>query len=356
MGPYPPPHGGVQTHLVAIRRRLIENQIPCAVINLTRHRKPVADEVYYPQSALEVLRLLARLRYDIIHLHIGGNLTRRLLALGFLCSLMPRKKTVLTFHSGGYPVSEEGRSARPRSLCGFVLRRFDRVIGVNQELVDFFERVGVEHKRIRLIHPHALSTQAAADSLSPELAIFFETHQPVLSTVGLLEPEYDLALQIDALGLVHKRFPNAGLVIVGSGSLEEALRDLIGSKPYAKDILLCGDVPHAVTLRAIADSDVFLRTTLYDGDSISVREALHAGVPVIATNNGMRPDGIHLIGSRDLVALQNAIEDRVIRGSSGTHKASTDDQNLDAVLEVYREMMKEFEHGSLTKKFCEASE
>jgi len=84
--------------------------------------------------------------------------------------------------------------------------------------------------------------------------------------------------------------------------------------------LLCGDVPHAVTLRAIAESDVFLRTTLYDGDSISVREALHAGVCVIATDNGMRPDGIHLIGSRNLVALQNAIEDRVIRAAPKSTK------------------------------------
>ena len=356
MGPYPPPHGGVQTHMVAIRGHLRKNQIPCAVINLTRHRERAADEVYYPESAFEVVWLLLRLRYDIVHLHIGGNLTTRLLALGSFCSLMPRKKVVLTFHSGGYPASQQGRSARPRSLVGFALRRFHRVIGVNRELVTFFERVGVPASRIRLIHPHALSTQAPADVLPPQLQKFLDTHKPVLTTVGLLEPEYDLPLQIDCLGLVQKRFPNAGLVIVGSGSLEDELRNRISDKPYAKDILLCGDVPHSVTLRAIAESDVFLRTTLYDGDSISVREALHAGVCVIASDNGMRPDGTHLIESRDLVALQDAIEDRVIRGSSEKHQDSTDEQNLDAVLEVYRELMKEFEHGSLTKKFCQASD
>jgi glycogen(starch) synthase len=343
MGPYPPPHGGVQTHVVAIRRHLLENQIPCAVINLTRHRRPNADDVYYPKSALEVLRLLASLRYEIIHLHIGGNLTMRLLALGVLCCLMRRSKTVLTFHSGGYPVSEEGRTARPRSLRGFALRRFDRVIGVNRELVEFFERVGVTPDRIRLIQPHSLSTQAAAESLSPQLAEFFETHKPVLTTVGLLEPEYDLQRQIEALALVQKRFPKAGLVIVGSGSLERELWNLIDSKPYAKDILLCGDVPHALTLRAIAESDAFLRTTLYDGDSISVREALHVGVPVIATDNGMRPEGIHLIPSRDVAALHDAIEERLIEDHPRRSRGAADDQNLEAVLEVYRELMREIE-------------
>jgi glycogen(starch) synthase len=343
MGPYPPPHGGVQTNLVAIRGHLQKNRIPCAVINLTRHRRPSADEVYYPESAVEVMRLLVRLPYDVIHLHIGGNLTNRLLSLGLVCCLMPRAKTVLTFHSGGYPVSEEGKNAHPRTLSGFVLRRFDRVIGVNSELVELFKKVGVSEDRIRLIHPHALSAEAPADSLSPELAKFFGTHKQVLTTVGLLEPEYDLPLQIDVLGLVQKRFPHTGLVIVGSGSLEEELRHQINSKPYAKDILLCGDVPHAVTLRAIAESDVFLRTTLYDGDSISVREALHIGVPVIATDNGMRPDGLHLIPSRDPAALHRAIEERLIAGNSQPGLGIADEQNLEAVLEVYRELMREIE-------------
>ncbi len=51
-----------------------------------------------------------------------------------------------------------------------------------------------------------------------------------------------------------------------------------------------------------------LRTTWYDGDAISVREALHFGVPVIASDNGMRPEGTHLIPARDLEALVAAAE------------------------------------------------
>lgn len=340
MGPYPPPHGGVQTHVIAVRGHLQKNHIPCAVINLTRHRERAADDVYYPRSAFEVVWLLLRLRYDLVHLHIGGNLTTRLLALGLVCCLMPRKRVVLTFHSGGYPSSPQGRATRARSFHGFALRRFDRVIGVNRELVAFFERVGVQPDRIRLIQPHSLSTQAPADVLSPQLQKFFETHKPVLTTVGLLEPEYDLPLQIDSLGLVQKRFPSAGLVIVGSGSLQDELRSRICDKPYGKDILLCGDVPHAVTLRAIAESDMFLRTTLYDGDSISVREALHAGVPVIATDNQMRPEGIHLIPSCDMSALHRAIEQHLLEGATRHSQCAANEENLEAVLEVYRELVR----------------
>ena len=68
-------------------------------------------------------------------------------------------------------------------------------------------------------------------------------------------------------------------------------------------------MPHAVTLRATLESDVVLRTTLYDGDSVSVREALYIGTPVIATDNGMRPEGVHLIPPSDAGRLRDAVCD-----------------------------------------------
>jgi len=122
----------VQTNLVAIRRYLLERGVPCRVINLTRYRQPDHDGVYFPGSAPGVLGLLARLPASIVHLHIGSAITGRLLLLGLVCALLPGRRAVLTLHSGGYPTSPEGRSARPRSWRGFVFRRFDRIIAVNE--------------------------------------------------------------------------------------------------------------------------------------------------------------------------------------------------------------------------------
>jgi glycogen synthase len=341
LGPYPPPHGGVQTNLVAIRRFLLSRGIPCSVINLTRHRREDGDEIYYPKTPLEVLRLLTRLRYDIIHLHFGGNLSPRLMILALACCLIPRSKTVLTFHSGGYPLSKAGKSATPLTFRGFVLRRFDRLIGVNQELDDLFRRFGVSAGRIRLIYPHAISLDSVAPSLPDYLSRFFQTHYPALVTVSGLEPEYDLSLQIDALGEVRRRFPNAGLVIIGSGSLEAEVRARIQSKSYAEQILLCGDIPHTVTLRAIAEGDLFLRTTLYDGDSISVREALLIGTPVIATDNGMRPGGVHLIPCSDPDALRRAIEKVLTQTAPQQTQVDTGERNIEEVFELYQELLGE---------------
>jgi glycogen(starch) synthase len=348
IGPYPPPHGGVQTNLVAIRDFLIRHHVPCTVINLTRHRRANTEAVYYPQTALHVVWLLLRLRYDVIHLHIGGNLTTRLLALGLICCLLPWAKTVLTFHSGGYPSSDAGRAARPFSFPGFVLRRFDGLIAVNAEVVEFFHRLRCSPRRTRLISPHAFPANAppatgpratSCDALPEPLRGFYKEHAPVLATVGLLEPEYDLPVQIEVMAAIRETHPGAGLVVIGSGSLETELRSLIRTKPYAGHILLCGDVPHAFTLRAVAQSDLLLRTTWYDGDAISVREALRLGTPVVATDNGMRPDAVRLIPTRDLSALRRAIEEEL--AAPRPRRPLSDDateENLRAVLSLYCEL------------------
>jgi glycosyltransferase involved in cell wall biosynthesis len=102
---------------------------------------------------------------------------------------------------------------------------------------------------------------------------------------------------------------------------------------------MCGDVPHAQTLKTVAVSDVFLRTTLYDGDSISVREALHAGTPVIATDNRMRPPGVHLVPISDPPALAAAVARVVRQPPSRRQLDAASDAPLEQVLDVYSELL-----------------
>jgi glycosyltransferase involved in cell wall biosynthesis len=340
LGPYPPPHGGVQTNLTAIREFLLARGEQCAVINLHRFRTGQGEAVFHPTGALETLRLLIGLRADIIHLHIGGDLTPRLLGLSLACCAIPGSKAVLTFHSGGYPSSKEGRSAGPRTLRGFVFRRFDRIIAVNPEIAKMFARFGVTRERVRLIAPHALPATPPRTEMPERLREFFDAHDPVLVSVGLLEPEYDLPLQIEALGEIRRQFPKAGLALIGAGSLEADLRKRIAAQPWSTHILLCGDVPHRATLAAIAAANTLLRTTLYDGDSVSVREALHLGTPVIATDNGMRPPGLRLIPASDPAALLRAIEECLNspRREGAAHDG-TGQENVEAVYQLYRELM-----------------
>ena len=339
LGPYPPPHGGVQTNLVAIREYLRRQGHTCDAINLTRFRRKDADGVYYPTGAAALMRLLWRLPADIVHLHFGGDLTPRLLGLALFCTLLPGRKTVLTFHSGGYPGSPAGRTAAPGTLRGFVLRRLDGLIGVNPEIAELFARFGARRERIRTILPFAVEPPDRSLPLPALLEAFLSAHSPALLTVGLLEPEYDLAMQIEAMAGILERYPRAGLLMVGAGSLEESLRAQIAGTPYGDHVLLYGDMPHAVTLRATLECDLLLRTTRYDGDSVAVREALYIGTPVIATDNGMRPEGVHLIPPSDAGRLCDAVCE-VLSGDPARRAPGGDGQeNIRAVARFYEELL-----------------
>jgi glycosyltransferase involved in cell wall biosynthesis len=311
-------------------------------MNLTRYRRPSQDGIFYPSNSLSVLSRLLLHRYDIIHLHIGGRIWPRQLALALLIAALPGTKSVLTFHSGGYPSSLDGLSAHARTLRAFVFRRFRCIIAVNQEIAAFFRRLGVPESRIRLVCPYIPigSTSRNESSFAKPISEFVVSHHPLLISVGLLEPEYDFPLQMQVLGGIRQRHPESGLLIVGSGSLDESLRKNASSFPYANHILFSGDLEHSLTLAAIARSDVMLRTTWYDGDAMSVREALELGVPVIASDNGMRPPGVKLIPRRNLQALERAIEE-VLAGQRKSPVAPSfgGSEPVDEVLAIFRQLL-----------------
>jgi hypothetical protein len=94
LGPYSPPHGGIQANVVAIRRYLLEHGIGCNVIDLNRLRRTDGEGVFGPRNSIDLLWLLLRLPADVVHLHIGGNLTLRLLGLSLICGWLPGRKSV----------------------------------------------------------------------------------------------------------------------------------------------------------------------------------------------------------------------------------------------------------------------
>ena len=182
LGPYPPPQGGVQTNLVAIRDAVRRRYGPASapVINLTRFRRADADGVFYPHSPWRVLRLLRSIPADVVHIHIGGQFTPRLLALCFVCTALPGRRTVLTFHSGGYPSWQKGRR-RLRSLRSIVLRRFDAIVAVNDDIRALFLSLGVEPSRLQVLCPYAPVAVREELELPDNLARFAAAHHPLLT-------------------------------------------------------------------------------------------------------------------------------------------------------------------------------
>lgn len=340
LGPYPPPHGGVSRNMTAIRAELLSSGHQCSIIATSRSTRIVEEPgVSHPRTPFQLLKSLATLKYDVLHLHIGGEIPARVLALMLFCGVFGRGRSVLTLHSGGYPFSKEGMAASGNSVRGFIFRRFSRVIGVNRSMAEMFERYGVKKDRIRVILPYSLELPDKTVEIPRPAKDFVASHTPCLLSTSLLEREYDVALQIEALGEVLREHPGAGLMIAGGGSLENELKEKIEATGYGEHIFMIGDIDHSIALNLTDDCDVLLRTTRHDGDAISVREALFLGTPVIATDNSMRPKGVELIPVGDATALAEKIKVIARREKVIKEDRKADSSNLKAVVDLYRELL-----------------
>lgn len=295
--------------------------------------------VLCPSTSWETARLLRSLRADIFHIRIDGRASLRLMALVLFCTLFTNKTCVLTLHSGGYPTSEQGRRARRLSLRGFVFRRLDRVIVVNDELRGVFIRYGVRPKRILLIPPFSVDLQEVASALEPRFAQFLSEHEPTILSIGGLEPEYQVERQIEAMRAIRARLPRAGLIVVGSGSLQAELEQQLRAEPGGEHILLAGDVEHGQVLALLKQAALMLRTTQYDGDAVSIREALCLGTPVIATDTHLRPPGVRLLPSVQAQDIAAAVAEVLSKPMDrAVHAELLGEENLNAVMSVYREL------------------
>ena len=341
LGPIPPPEGGVTRNMMSIREELHRRNHTCSILATARSSKELQEPgLYYPRGPLELMGLLLRTEYDILHLHVGGEIPPRVLGLVFLCGVVGKRRNLLTLHSGGY-VSKVKPGANRWSLTGSAFRLYERIICVNESMIKMFKDYGCDPESLRLIHPFSVEPTTGDLVMPGFLKRFSQSHSPFLLTVGQLEDEYDLGSQIDCMEQVRDVFPNVGLMIIGSGSLESQLRRQIESKDYRDGILLAGDLPHGVTMQLIKDCDVLLRTTRFDGDAISIREALYLGKPVIATDNGMRPEGVSLI-SNPLQGSEfvGTVLD-VVSGDSDLSRPDSPDgrENIEAVIELYEELL-----------------
>lgn len=341
LGPFPPPNGGVQTNLKAIHDMLLERGHEPSVIALTRaSRVDGVPNAHKPRSAFQLLKLLLTLKSDVVHFHLGGNFTTRLAVLMLVCGLLPGRRLVVTFHSGGY-AREFASCARRLSLRGFAFRSADHVIGVNSQMLEMFRSFGVTEDRMSLILPFVLEKPHPATIVPEHLAAFVEKCDPLILSVSGLEPEYNVALQIDSMPAVVERFPRAGLMILGSGSIENEIREHIHRQEGVTNIFLAGDVEHAAALKLIERADVMMRPTRYDGDAICIREALFLNTPVVATDNGMRPDGTHLISSKPDTEELSAKVIEVLGNGNKTAEMNPVNgrKNIEDVIGLYKRLL-----------------
>ena len=325
VGPQPPPHGGISVHVSGIYRQLIASGVPCAFLDTSQIRSRL-------RFAITLATYLAG--GWTLHLHTNGH-NRNSWLLALLCGLVAQGMdgSVLTVHSGMMPNYVRTGPLWRRKLASFVCRLYSRVLCVGPELRDAARWLGTPAERVE-IAPACLAAGDPDVALEPRVAKWIEQHHPVLSTAMFFRPEYGFDLLLEGVSQLRRRHPALGCVIMGGGEQYDQAVKRVLDAGLENDVLLLGDVDHDTCLALISRSQLFIRPTLEDGDSISVREALALGVPVVASRVGSRPPGTILFDPGDVSDMLAKIE---LAWAANPCEAPAEAGSMSRILEIYEE-------------------
>lgn len=98
------------------------------------------------------------------------------------------------------------------------------------------------------------------------------------------EPIYDLECLMYAIPRVVKEAPSTRFLILGRGSLTEKLKRTAVTMGIAESVKFLGVVPFEEVPKYLKMADIYVSTSLSDGTSASLIEAMACGIPTIVTD------------------------------------------------------------------------
>jgi CDP-glycerol glycerophosphotransferase (TagB/SpsB family)/glycosyltransferase involved in cell wall biosynthesis len=156
-------------------------------------------------------------------------------------------------------------------------------------------------------------------------------------TVGRLSPEKNHERLLRAFDLVHQDDPDTRLVFVGYGPLAEKLQRIAKELGLAQSVTFAGlqHNPFAI----MANSDVFVLSSDYEGQPMVIHEARVLGLPVVTTAfgsvEGAMPEGVGLVVPRDHEALAEGMR-AALRGEVPNPPFDAQAYNHEAMDDFYR--------------------
>ena len=230
-------------------------------------------------ALIEIMRLTRKIRPRVIHAHYVN-------VFGVLAGLYARltgfKPIVL---SAWGPLRLRNSKGLQRLLIKYAFKKADILLVHSKVLAQTVVTLGASPKKIRIfswgIDLDEFNPQLDATKIRKELKL---SNCPVVISVRSFEPVYNVECLVNAIPLVLKQISNAKFIITGKGSLEHKLKQLTNNLGVYDSVRFTGYVPRGKFPLYLCASDVYVSTSLADGGSVSLFEAMACGLPVVVTD------------------------------------------------------------------------
>jgi len=230
---------------------------------------------YYWTAFPKVLREIKRINPDILHgVYISNIAIYMILANSYNKILTGIGSDILIWPK---------RDKYINKLVELAIRNADVITVVSKHMRKILIKMGIK-KRI-VVYPLGIDTsQFNTNILEMDIIRKKFKNKKIVISIRRLEPIYDLEFLIQSFSSVIRAYPNTVLLILGSGSQKndlEKMRDRLG---LDKDIFFLGEIPHEDIPSYLASADIYVSTSLSDGVSISLLEAMGCGLIPIVRN------------------------------------------------------------------------
>ena len=267
--------------------------------------------LYYTTGFFFTLYAVLQNRCNVIHAHWA-------IPTGFIgawVGTLLKRPLIVTIHGSDLRLALE-RPGFLRKIFVYVCTKATRLNCVSEVQKKEMEQLGIMNKKISVI---PMGVDGAFLEVGKNRKMGLEKRSfTILSNRNLL-PIYNLSLLIGAIPMVLKEEPDTKFLIAGEGAEKEKLKREVKKLNLNSSIQFLGRVPHKEMPNLLAQSDIYVSTSLYDGTSVSLLEALASGAfPVVTdipSNRDWITDGkngflvpideAEILASRILNAIRN---------------------------------------------------